>query len=220
MAVSISINDLTLCHKGSGGMAIATIPDVCKTPTPGGPVPIPYPNIAVSKDLTKGTVTVKVDGGNMAANLGSEIMLSTGDEPGTIGGVISSTFIKEATWISYSFDVMLEGKNACRLTDQLFMNHMNTVCLAGWIQDVFFRNSRNKNKTQADACLALFELIMEMLDNGPNQKWWKGRGLDGPNGRFNQNTTGGGLGPKGAPNAPRDHPPVPADPDPAHESET
>src|SRR5262249_39524379 len=116
--------------------------------------------------------------------------------------------------------VMLEGKNACRLTDKLFMNHMNTVCLAGWIQDVFFRNSRNKNKTQADACLALFELIMEMLDNGPNQKWWKGRGLDGPNGRFNQNTTGGGLGPKGAPNAPRNHPPVPGYPDGANDWET
>jgi hypothetical protein len=22
-----------------------TIPDVCKTPTPGGPVPLPYPNV-------------------------------------------------------------------------------------------------------------------------------------------------------------------------------
>jgi hypothetical protein len=28
------------------GSAVLAFPDVCKTPTPGGPVPIPYPNIA------------------------------------------------------------------------------------------------------------------------------------------------------------------------------
>jgi hypothetical protein len=218
--VTININDLTLAHKASTGMAAATIPDVCKTPTPGGPVPVPYPNIVVSADLVKGTVTVIVDGGNMAAIKGSELFKSTGDEPGVAGGVTSSTFIKEASWLLYSFDVMFEGKNACRLTDKLFMNHENTVCLGGWIQDTFFANSRNKNKSQADACLALFELIMEMLDGGSNQKYWKGRGLDGGDGRFNQNKTGGGLGPKGAPNAPRNHPPVPGYPEGANDWET
>ena len=38
------------------------VPDVCKTPSPGGPVPIPYPNIAQSVTLAKGTTTVKADG--------------------------------------------------------------------------------------------------------------------------------------------------------------
>jgi hypothetical protein len=28
------------------GGAVAAFPDVCKTPVPAGPVPIPYPNIA------------------------------------------------------------------------------------------------------------------------------------------------------------------------------
>jgi len=46
MAVTININGLTLCHKGSNGISVATVPDVCKTPSPGGPVPIPYPDIA------------------------------------------------------------------------------------------------------------------------------------------------------------------------------
>src|SRR5262249_55865473 len=132
---TININDLTLAHKGSTGTATATLPDVCKTPSPGGPVPLPYPNIVMSADLAKGTTTIKVDGGNMAANKGSELSRSTGDEPGTAGGVTSSTFIKEATWMLYSFDVMLEGKNACRLTDKLFMNHQNTVCAQGWLQN-------------------------------------------------------------------------------------
>jgi len=135
MPVTVNVNNLTLCHKGSNGISIATIPDVCKTPAPpAGPVPIPYPNIAMSSDLVKGTTTVKADGGNMCAIDGSEFMKSTGDEPGTAGGVMSSVNMKEATWITYSFDVKLEGKGACRLTDKMFHNHQNTVNLAGELQ--------------------------------------------------------------------------------------
>lgn len=134
MPVTININNLTLCHKGSNGVSMATIPDVCKTPSPGGPAPIPYPNVALSSDLMKGTTTVEADGGNMCANYGSEFFKSTGDEPGVVGGVSSSAFMKEATWITFSFDVKLEGKSACRLTDKMFHNHCNTVNMAGEIQ--------------------------------------------------------------------------------------
>src|SRR4051794_13461562 len=98
MPLTININGLSLCHKASDGVATATAPDVCKTPP--GPVPVPYPNIAFSKDLAKGTRTIKVDGGNMAANYGSEFSVSIGDEPGVAGGVVSGTNMKEATWIS------------------------------------------------------------------------------------------------------------------------
>ncbi len=131
MPVTININNLTLCHKGSNGISTATLPDVCKTPSPGGPVPIPYPNIAFSMDLMKGTTTVKADGGMMCAHYGSEFFKSTGDEPGVAGGVVSSTFIKEATWMMFSFDVKLQGKAACRLTDKMFHNHQNTVNMSG-----------------------------------------------------------------------------------------
>ena len=55
--------------------------------------------------------------------------MSTGDEPGVTGGVKSSTFKKEAKWILNSFDVKMEGKNACRLMDMMTMNHENTVSL-------------------------------------------------------------------------------------------
>ena len=134
MPVTININNISLCHKGSNGISTATIPDVCKTPSPGGPVPIPYPNIAMSMDLMKGTTTVKADGGMMCAIDGSEFFKSTGDEPGVAGGVASSTFIKEATWITYSFDVKLQGKGACRLTDKMFHNHQNTVNMGGVLQ--------------------------------------------------------------------------------------
>ena len=134
MAVTIHVNGKSnsLVHKGSMGIAKSTLPDVCKTPSPGGPVPVPYPVIvSMSSDLKKGTKTVKVDGKNPAAVKGSEFSRCTGDEPGTAGGVKSGTNMKEATWLLYSFDVKLDGKNACRLSDKMMMNHGNTVCLSG-----------------------------------------------------------------------------------------
>ena len=136
MSVTIKVNGVanSLVHKGSNGISVATIPDVCKTPTPGGPLPLPYPNISRSATLAKGTTTVKADGGMMIAIKGSEFSMSNGDEPGSIGGVKSSTFIKESTWILYSFDVKMDGKNACRLTDKKFQNHENTADLAGTLQ--------------------------------------------------------------------------------------
>jgi uncharacterized protein DUF4150 len=122
MSITININGLTLCHKGSDGVSVATLPDVCKTPSPGGPVPLPYPNIARSSDLAKGTTTVSADGGQMCANYGSEFSVSTGDEPGTLGGVKSGMQEKQATWLTYSFDVKLEGKGASRLSDKMLHN--------------------------------------------------------------------------------------------------
>jgi hypothetical protein len=134
MSVTVKVNgtDNTLVHKGSTGIARNTAPDVCKTPSPGGPVPVPYPVIiSMSSDLADGTTTVEADGGNMCAIKGSNFSRCSGDEAGTAGGVKSSTNMKEATWISYSFDVKLDGKNACRKTDKMMMNHENTICMAG-----------------------------------------------------------------------------------------
>ena len=137
MGVTIHVNGTSnsLVHKGSNGFAKCTLPDVCKTPSPGGPVPIPYPVIVSrSGNLSKGTKTVKVDGKKMAAIKGSEFTRCIGDEAGTAGGVKSSTNMKEATWILYSFDVKLDGKGACRLSDKMMMNHGNTACLSGETQ--------------------------------------------------------------------------------------
>lgn len=155
MGVTIKVNGMfnSLVHKGSGGMAISTPPDVCKTPSPGGPVPIPYVIISRSGDLKKGTKTVKVDGKKMAANKGSEFSRCMGDEPGTAKGLISQTNMKEATWILYSFDVKLEGKNACRLMDKMFMNHKNTASLCGEIQGpVILVDFSKVGSTQEEAC--------------------------------------------------------------------
>lgn len=130
MSVSIKVNGVSnsLVHKGSNGFVKNTVPDVCKTPSPGGPVPVPYPIIiSMSSDLVDGTSTVKADGGNACAIKGSNFSRCSGDEPGTAGGVKSSTNMKEATWILYSFDVKMDGSNACRKSDKMMMNHENTI---------------------------------------------------------------------------------------------
>ena len=101
-------------------------PDVCKTPTPGGPVPIPYPNIGKSADTSKGPKKVKTDG-EMPNVKGSNYMMTTGDEAGTAGGIISNKFKGEAEYMLYSFDVKCEGKNVCRLGDPLFHNKKNIM---------------------------------------------------------------------------------------------
>ena len=130
MSLTVGVNcltpALTVAHKGSNGIAIAMAPDVCKTPSPGGPVPIPYPNIARSSSLSDGTTTVKTDG-QMAAIKGSKYASSNGDEAGTVGGVVSNVNMKEAEWITFSFDVKMEGKNVCRLQDKMTHNKKNTL---------------------------------------------------------------------------------------------
>ncbi len=132
MPVTVKVNGTvnSLVHKGSNHISAATMPDVCKTPSPGGPIPIPYPNISQSATLAKGTTTVKADG-MMIATKGSEFSLSNGDNAGVAGGVKSSTFMKESMWILYSFDVKMDGNNACRLSDKKFQNHENTADLMG-----------------------------------------------------------------------------------------
>ena len=116
-------NNRGIAHKNSGGLS-TVFPDVCKTPTPGGPVPIPYPNVGKSMDTTAGPSTVKTDSG-MPMTKGAKYLMTTGDEAGTLGGVISSKFKGPCEFMMYSFDVKLEGKNACRLGDPLFHNDKN-----------------------------------------------------------------------------------------------
>lgn len=121
MPATTNVNMRTVVHKSSDGISIA-FPDVCKTPSPGGPVPIPYPNIAKSTDTAKGSKSVKMDGNPIMLD-GSNFSTSTGDEAGTAGGgVVSSKTKGKAEFISFSFDVQADGKNVCRLGDMMVQN--------------------------------------------------------------------------------------------------
>ena len=114
-----------VAHKGSGGMS-PVFPDVCKTPTPAGPVPIPYPNIGQSSNTSSGPTTVTTDG-QMPMTKDAKYMMSSGDEACSAGGVISGKVKGTCEFMMYSFDVKFEGKNVCRLGDPLLHNDKNAM---------------------------------------------------------------------------------------------
>jgi hypothetical protein len=125
MAQTTFSNTRGIAHKGSGGMS-TVFPDVCKTPTPGGPVPIPYPNIGQAADTSKGPKTVLTDG-KMPMVKEAQYSKSSGDEAGTAKGLISSDQKGVCEFMMYSFDVKFEDKNVCRLGDPLFHNKKNIM---------------------------------------------------------------------------------------------
>lgn len=124
MPVTVGVNMLSVVHQGSNGVTIA-FPDVCKTPSPAGPIPIPYPNIAMSSDTAKGTKKVKCDGKSVCVK-DSNFKMSTGDEPGSAGGVVSSKVKGKAEFVNFSFNVKFEGKNVTRAFDLMLHNDKNT----------------------------------------------------------------------------------------------
>ena len=69
-----------------------SFPDVCKTPVGPAVVPLPYPNMAQLNQVKMPTAskTVFLVGKN-AVTEKSEIAMSSGDEAGSIGGVISNS---------------------------------------------------------------------------------------------------------------------------------
>ena len=97
------------------GMCMAA-PDVCKTPSPVGPVPIPYPNIASLAMADPGTCSRKVFIVNMpAATVQTVIILSEGDEAGAAGGVVSGTVSGPCKFKLGSAVVKIEGNPAVYL---------------------------------------------------------------------------------------------------------
>jgi hypothetical protein len=125
MPVTVGVNSLSVIHASSGGVTIA-FPDVCKTPSPAGPVPIPYPNVALSSDSAQTSKQVKCDG-NPICLQDSSFAVSTGDEAGSAGGGVASGKIKgKAEFVLYSFDVKVEGKCVPRALDLMLHNEKNT----------------------------------------------------------------------------------------------
>ncbi len=108
-----------------GGTVATTGPlDVCKTPSPGGPIPIPYPNFGMLMQIKGGTASKKVKiVGKKTATTKTEISMSTGDEPGTAGGgVISNRFKGPCKFKKGSSKVKAEGKPVVHLTSLIGQN--------------------------------------------------------------------------------------------------
>lgn len=126
MGNSTLTNSLSPVTKGSQGLVVA-VPDICKTPSPGGPIPIPYPNISKAGDLADGSSNVKVDGQPVCLLGKSTFSTSTGDEAGTAGGGVGSSKTKGPSRpLMGSPDVKIEGKSVVRNLDLFIANGGNT----------------------------------------------------------------------------------------------
>lgn len=94
-------------------------PDVCLTPAPPSPspIPIPYPNMGQVPMCSAGTCSQKVKLMNMPGVVeNSKIPMSSGDEAGVSGGVMSGQNMGPITFKKGSSKVKYEGKAACYLT--------------------------------------------------------------------------------------------------------
>lgn len=120
MGATVTANHQTIVHRDSGG-TVVTSPDVCQTQAGIAVVPIPYVNTARSTDTTQGSTTVTMDS-NPVMLSGSVFSTSSGDEPGTIGGISSGVNKGKARFITTSSDVIVEGKPVGRRLDLMVSN--------------------------------------------------------------------------------------------------
>ena len=84
MGATVVVNAMSV-KSGHQGVAVTAFPDVCKTPSPGGPVPIPYPNLVGPGQQTAGSkaAAAKITG------TGGAFSSIRGNEPGTLKDVAS-----------------------------------------------------------------------------------------------------------------------------------
>jgi hypothetical protein len=91
-----------------GGTA-AGGPDVCKTPAAPSPVPLPYPSLAQVGSTDKAIAKVVLENKQTVVE-SSKIPNSSGDEAGTLKGVVSSTNMSVVKFKKYSSKVYAKGK--------------------------------------------------------------------------------------------------------------
>lgn len=99
-------------------------PDVCLTPTPAGPIPIPYPNIAMGPMAVPNCPTILIMG-MPVHNLATTIPMTNGDNAGVNMGVASGTVMGPSRHLTGAFTVLYVGMPATRLTSMSLQNSTN-----------------------------------------------------------------------------------------------
>jgi hypothetical protein len=111
------------------GIAFA-FPDVCLTPSPVGPIPIPYPNIAQLSQAspvsdTSGKELLVGSSGDHVLLKDSEISSSSGDEGGTAGGGVTSGSIEGTCKLVLGSGSVFYGPNKAGLVRSLDQTDQN-----------------------------------------------------------------------------------------------
>ena len=118
--------------------ACKLIPDPEKTPSPGGPVPIPYPNFSKLEKETRSAAQetdkalknhakaykklIKVIDKEVKV-LKSGAASSKGDDAGTLKGLVSAKNTAKSQIKTFSLDVKAEGKAVARFFDLAKKNY-------------------------------------------------------------------------------------------------
>lgn len=92
----------------ASGMCIGQ-PDVCLVPATPNPIPMVFTNIAMCSDAVGTEPKVRVQGADAIVE-SSVIPFSTGDEAGSLGGIVSHTFMGLAKFKTASAKVKAGGK--------------------------------------------------------------------------------------------------------------
>ena len=130
--------------KESMGKFHSTVVDICKTPSPGGPLPIPYPIIMKTQKDTKTKVkklktaekqyenAVGVASGTVQKKiqeLTKEMKKSSGNEAGKLKGIVSQLNKSKAKFKFVMTQVKMEGKISAVHVEVLSLrcDHVTTV---------------------------------------------------------------------------------------------
>lgn len=106
-----------------GGMNLG-FPDVCLTPPV--PAPIPYPNLAFGPMSVPAAYKVLFEA-TPAHHLGTETVLSLGDQPGIALGVASGEVMGPSRHLTAAFTCLVEGIPVTRLTSMSLQNSTNCL---------------------------------------------------------------------------------------------
>lgn len=98
-----------------GGLNMA-FPDVCNTPLPVGPVPIPYPNMSMPCTAVPTQFCVFVVC-MPAHNMSTQTPLSNGDNPGVAMGIASGMVMGPTQHTTFSTAVFYSPMPSTRMLD-------------------------------------------------------------------------------------------------------
>lgn len=99
-------------------------PDVCLTPSPVGPVPVPYPNIGMGPTAIPGQVKVFYFF-TPAHNMATTTPLTNGDNAGVATGVASGMVMGPSRHLTASFTILVGGTPATKMTSVSLQNSTN-----------------------------------------------------------------------------------------------
>ena len=119
------------------GVSCLGVPDTCKVPVPPpvSQVPTPFPNNGMVSNAMKTSMKVKIENMDTVVEM-SEIPNSDGDQPGSLGGVVSGMVAGPVTFKLGSSRVKAEGKGIVFQTALTAHNGTNANAPAGLLTAV------------------------------------------------------------------------------------